>query len=128
MASADADLFRRLGAEYATLADSVVNPFLTDAETRVTAGFPTATRLYAVAYLALHLYTMAQAATTGGGGGAGGAVVERRARQWALRFQATSGAAAAAQGDLGETSYGRQYLALIKETGYGSPRTVFQST
>ena len=125
MASADADLFRRLGAEYATLADSVVNPFLTDAETRVTTGFPTATRLYAVAYLALHLYTMAQSSSSGGGGGVGGEVVARKARNWEIRYASS---AATANKDLEETSYGRQYLALIKETGYGSPRTVFQST
>tara|TARA_R110002020_G_scaffold112724_1_gene259270 strand:+ start:561 stop:935 length:375 start_codon:yes stop_codon:yes gene_type:complete len=123
--AADAALFRRLGAEYASLADAIVNPFLTDAEIRVSATFFAATRDYAVAYLALHLYTMAQSSSSGGGGGVGGAVVARRARNWEIRYASS---AATANNDLEETSYGRQYLALIKESGYGSPRTVFQST
>lgn len=78
----------------------------------------------AVAYLAAHKYVMGPG-LAGDGLSAGGPVAERRARNWAIRFQAVSGSG---KGDasLSETSYGREFLRLRSLTR--SPLLVTPST
>lgn len=130
--AANAALFKRLAVgAYDSLTDADINPWLTDAETIVSQNFPTGTRDNAVAYLALHFYTSNLPAGSGGGGGAGsGAIVERKARNWMIKYASSSSSSsgAASSGDYESTSFGRRYLDLIQTMGYGSPRTVFQST
>ena len=69
-----------------------------------------------VAYLAAHMYAVGPGAAAAGGAGLGGSVAERRARNWALRFQAASGASSSGDASLKETKYGLEFLQLRQMT------------
>jgi hypothetical protein len=64
----------------------------------------------AVSYLAAHKYMMGPGLSALSGS-AGGAVAERRARNWAVRYQPPSGTTSGDDALL-ETSYGREYLRM----------------
>jgi hypothetical protein len=65
----------------------------------------------AVALLAAHKYSMGPGAASAGGASAGGSVAEKRARNWAIRFNASPGGSTLDEG-LRQTRYGLEFLRL----------------
>ncbi len=71
-----------------------------------------------VAYLAAHKYARGPGAAASGGASTGGAVAARRARNWEIRYNTSSGGSGSdsADEDLRQTSYGLAYLRLRGQT------------
>ena len=100
---------------FAGLADEDFETWISLAVVEVNTTRWSSLYVQAVALLAAHKYSMGPGRAGMGGASVGGSVVARRARNWELRFQATSG------GDVGneslmQTSYGLEFLRLRAQT------------
>lgn len=111
--SAFLETFQRITAGDATFASITVDEseeWIALAVTELNATTWSALYVQGVAYLAAHKYAMGPGLSADSGSG-GGAVAERRARNWAIRYQQTSGSSGG-DGSLSETSYGREFLRM----------------
>ena len=70
----------------------------------------------AVAYLAAHKFAMGPGRAASGGASAGGSVAARRARNWEIRYNSTTGTSSSADDGLMQTTYGMAFLRLRKMT------------
>lgn len=68
-------------------------------------------QVQATAYLAAHRFSMGPGRASMGGASVGGSIAERRARNWALRMNTTSGGSTMDE-SLRQTGYGLEYLRL----------------
>ena len=108
--TANDPLFAALVAEGAPYPTS--ETWISLAVTRLNAERWDDLHVQAVCYLAAHMYAVGPGRASSGGAGLGGAVAERRARNWAIRYQSTGSVSSTSDASLRETSYGLEFLSL----------------
>jgi hypothetical protein len=119
-------LFTSTDPAFVGITDDELNDWIAKAVTEVDATAWGLMYADGVALLAAHMFSVTKGLGSAGLAGMGAAAA-RRARNWEVRMQATSGGTSSGNMSLDETSYGREYARkrrLLKGARYIIPNAV----